>query len=129
MKSEKAKKPQMKRPAAKTEKKTEEKKKPEKEAKEAKKNKKPEKEEMEELGEDEVYSAHRYSELRTRFIQEQKEQGATHKAAADGWDKSQMKKQLLGSLSLGELKRRHFVDKTAEANPWATEDVDWLAQV
>ena len=119
-KSEKERKPQMKRPACKTEKKTEE-------AKEAKKKKKPEKEEKVEVGKDEVYSAHRYSELRTTYIKEQKDQGATHKAAVDAWDKGQIKKQVLGNLSLGELKRRRFVDKTAEANPWANEDVDWLA--
>jgi hypothetical protein len=35
------------------------------------------------------------------------------------WNESREKKELLAGLTLCELKRRKFVDKTCKTNPWS----------
>ena len=68
----------------------------------------------------EEYSAHRYSELRKQFINNLKDQGVPYKSAANQWNSSALKKQLLAPVDLPELKRRRFVTKDCTENPWAS---------
>lgn len=67
----------------------------------------------------EIYSPQRYSLLRTDFIDKERQNGATFSAAKGLWDKSDLKRQLLGPVSLPELKKRRFVPKECQSNPWA----------
>lgn len=60
-----------------------------------------------------------YNEIRTDFIKIYREAGCKYSEAKEAWDESEEKKSLLGPLTLPELKRRRFVDKSCEANPWA----------
>ena len=71
------------------------------------------------VAETETYSANRYSELRKNFLDDLVKQGSKYKTACAEWDRSNLKRQLLGSLSLAELERRRFVEKTCDANPWS----------
>ena len=67
-----------------------------------------------------VYQPNEYSRLRREFIDaEISSKGVAFSVAAKLWDASDKKKQLLGSLSLPELKRRRFITKDAESNPWS----------
>ena len=70
----------------------------------------------------EVYQANRYSELRTDFINKLKESGVKYQAAAEQWNNSDLKRQLLANVPLPELKKRRFVrfvTKDCTTNPWA----------
>ena len=60
-----------------------------------------------------------YGEIRTNFIKQARVDGLSFAAAKDLWDGSQEKRDLLGPLTLPELKRRKFVDKDCQSNPWA----------
>ena len=60
-----------------------------------------------------------YGEIRTKFIKQARVDGLNFTAAKDLWDESQAKRDLLGPLTLPELKRRKFVDKDCQSNPWA----------
>ena len=66
-----------------------------------------------------VYQAHAYAKLRQDFIAKLKADGVSHSEAADKWGQSEQKKRLLGTLSVGELKRRRFIGKDETTNPWA----------
>lgn len=61
----------------------------------------------------------KYSEIKNTFISSLKKDGLKHPDAVAKWNESEEKKQLLGSISLAELKKRRFVDKSCESNPWA----------
>ena len=52
------------------------------------------------------------------FLASLKEQGYKFVDAKAQWDESKEKKELLSSISLPELKRRKFVDKTCTVHPW-----------
>ena len=67
----------------------------------------------------EEYSPQRYSGLRKKFIDDLRAEGVTYKSASSQWNSSALKKQLLASLDLPELKRRRFVTKDCTENPWA----------
>lgn len=69
--------------------------------------------------ETEVYSPQRYSLLRKDFIDKACQNGSTFSEAKGLWDDSALKRQLLGPVSLPELKKRRFVSKECQSNPWA----------
>ena len=48
-----------------------------------------------------------------------KKDGLKYSEAVAEWDQSLEKKQLLGSISLPELKKRRFVDRSCKSSPWA----------
>ena len=52
------------------------------------------------------------------FIQTKKKSGLPYKKAAELWDESDEKTQLLSLVSLGELKKRRFLERGATENPW-----------
>ena len=61
-----------------------------------------------------------YNSIRTDFIKTvRKDKGLDFQAAKALWDSSQEKKGLLGALTVPELKRRRFVEKDCQENPWA----------
>lgn len=61
-----------------------------------------------------------YNQIRSSFISAfRKETECDYATAKSQWDRSETKKSILGPLSLPELKRRKFVGKTCEKNPWA----------
>lgn len=66
-----------------------------------------------------VYEAKTYSILRKKFIDEVRETGLSYKDANEKWNSSAEKCRLLSTLSLPELKRRRFVSKDCEENPWS----------
>eukprot|EP00435_Cladocopium_sp_Y103_P064464 s758_g26.t1 len=65
-----------------------------------------------------VESSWKYGEIRSSFIKNAKGKGMDYKTAQSLWNESREKKELLAPLSLCELKRRKFVDKTCKTNPW-----------
>ena len=67
---------------------------------------------------DETYSPSRYAELRKHFVSEKMATGLSWKIAQGEWNKSDLKRQLLSSVDLPELKRRRFVSKECTKNPW-----------
>ena len=61
----------------------------------------------------------KYNSIRMDFISTlRKESNCTFKEAKDQWDGSDRKRELLSKVSLQELKRRKFVSKEADKNPW-----------
>ena len=60
-----------------------------------------------------------YSEVKSNFMDALKKDGFSYRDRVAKWDESDEKKDLLGSLSLPELKKRRFVDKSCEKNTWA----------
>ncbi len=63
-------------------------------------------------------SSWNYGKVRGTFLASLKEQGYKFADARAQWDQSKEKKTLLASISLPELKRRKFVDKTCTVHPW-----------
>lgn len=66
---------------------------------------------------DAVYTPKEYSAKRCEFIRELKDGGMSHFDANQKWNESSLKKELLSTLSVGELIRRRFVPKGTENNP------------
>lgn len=67
-----------------------------------------------------VYKAKEYSNLRSKFLTAAREErGLSNQEAADEWNQSSLKRKLLGSLSVSELRRRRFIEKGCHVNPWA----------
>jgi hypothetical protein len=61
-----------------------------------------------------------FNEVRTSFISSFREQhGCPYKEAKAAWDSSSAKKNMLRKLSVSELKRRKFIGKGCDVNPWA----------
>ncbi len=63
-------------------------------------------------------SSWNYGKVRMGFLASLKEQGHKFVDAKALWDKSEEKRKLLSTLSLPELKRRKFVEKTCDVHPW-----------
>ena len=61
------------------------------------------------------YSPHLYAEQRKIFIGAS---GKTYKEACEAWKTSAERSKLLSQVSLGELKRRKFVPKGCQENPF-----------
>lgn len=66
-----------------------------------------------------VESSWKYNEIRSSFIKSARGKGMDYNRAKGLWNESRERKELLGSLTLCELKRRKFVDKTCKTNPWS----------
>lgn len=61
-----------------------------------------------------------YNEVRLSFIKNhQTEHGTNFAEAKAAWDNSSRKREYLGDVSIQELKRRKFLPKGADTNPWA----------
>lgn len=65
------------------------------------------------------YQAHHYSDARKAFINKLKDDGVSASDAAEQWNASSLKRDMLSTLTLQELKRRRFVSKECQDNPWA----------
>ena len=59
-----------------------------------------------------------YGKIRTLFIETKKKAGLTYKAAAERWDESDEKAQILSLVSVSELKKRKFLEAGSTENPW-----------
>ena len=66
-----------------------------------------------------TYAPHEYSSLRQQFLSEKTLAGMSAKDAREEWNKSDVKRRLLSGVPLPELKRRRFVPKDCQVNPWA----------
>ena len=61
-----------------------------------------------------------YNQVRMEFIKDVRAKlHCSFSSAKSLWDSSAKKKALLATLSLQELKRRKFVDKSCACHPWA----------
>lgn len=61
-----------------------------------------------------------YNDVRMGFIKNhQADHGSKFAEAKTAWDTSSQKREYLGGVSLVELKRRRFLPKGADTNPWA----------
>ena len=60
----------------------------------------------------------KYAEFRTEYIRLKMKDGYSHKESCNLWDESLEKAKLLANVSIGELKRRKFLKKGADENPW-----------
>ena len=65
------------------------------------------------------YSPHYYAEQRKIFLLSARSEGMNFKAANEAWLASAARARLLSQMSLGELKRRRFVAKGCNHNPFA----------
>lgn len=59
-----------------------------------------------------------YGQIRSLFIKTQKSKGFSYKDAANLWDGSTEKAQILSLVPLPELKKRRFVERGVQSNPW-----------
>jgi hypothetical protein len=69
---------------------------------------------------DETYTPCRYAELRKHFVDDKMSTGLSWKDAQAEWNNSDLKRQLLSTVDLPELKKRRFVSKDCTKNPWAS---------
>ncbi len=66
------------------------------------------------------YQANQYAKMRQDFIDRAKaDRGLSFKDAALEWNGSSQKRKMLAGLSIPELRRRRFISKDCECNPWA----------
>ena len=70
-------------------------------------------------GGEKTYSPKEYSALRVEFIQKLKDSGLSHSEASAKFNESSLKRELLSTLPLSELKRRRFCPKDATEHPFA----------
>lgn len=59
-----------------------------------------------------------YGKIRKSWVRAKMIEGFTHKEALNLWDESKEKATLLAPVSLGEFKRRKFLPKGSDSNPW-----------
>ena len=67
---------------------------------------------------DQKSGAWEYGKMRREWIRGKMIEGFSHKEASNLWDESKEKATLLAPVSLGELKRRKFLPKGSDSNPW-----------
>ena len=67
-----------------------------------------------------VYKPHEYSRIKTEFISSKKDSGLSRMEATEAWNQSQQKRKLLCGVSVPELRRRRFISKGCDSNPWAS---------
>ena len=60
----------------------------------------------------------KYAEFRNEYIRVKMKEGFSHKESCNLWDESLDKAKLLANVSIGEMKRRKFLKKGTEENPW-----------
>ena len=68
----------------------------------------------------------KYSEIRNEFIKRMKSQGLSYSDAVKSWDDSLEKVKFLAPVSLPELRKRRFLEKGCNTNPWL-ERIESLA--
>lgn len=67
-----------------------------------------------------TYKAKEYGNLRQQFIAiARQDRGISSAEAAQEWNNSALKRKLLSCLSVPELRRRRFIEKDCNHNPWA----------
>ena len=59
-----------------------------------------------------------YSQIRSLFITSQRSKGFSYKDAVKIWDDSTEKAQILSLVPLPELKKRRFLERGVQSNPW-----------
>ena len=59
-----------------------------------------------------------YRSIRNEFIQAMRSQGTSHAEAAKCWDCSLEKAKILAPISTVELRKRRFLEKGSQTNPW-----------
>ena len=59
-----------------------------------------------------------YGKIRSAFIAEHRAKGHSFQDSCSLWDSSDQKKNLLCLVSVAELKRRKFLPKGSNTNPW-----------
>ena len=67
-----------------------------------------------------VYKPHEYSRIRREFINLKKDSGLSGVEANDAWNQSKQKRKLLAGVSVSQLRRRRFIEKGCDHNPWAS---------
>ena len=71
------------------------------------------------------YQANTYSKIRKAFIdQVRNDHGISAKEANERWNQSSQKRKMLAGVSTSELRRRRFIPKGCDHNPWADVDQD-----
>ena len=60
-----------------------------------------------------------YAKTRQAFIDQLRKDGISFSVASSTWNLSKQKRSLLSGVSVSELKRRRFLPKGSEKNPWA----------
>ena len=60
-----------------------------------------------------------YGTQRSKFIRELRDGGMSFSDASQKWNDSDLKKSLLGKLTVSELIRRRFLEKGSKENPWS----------
>ena len=67
----------------------------------------------------EQYEPQKYSKVRKEFLHDLKSKGvASSRDREDSWNKSSVKRNLLATIPLQELKRRRFVSKECKVHPY-----------
>ena len=67
---------------------------------------------------DDIKPEWNYSSIRNQFIQAMRSQGASHAQAVKCWDCSLEKAKFLAPVSVPELRKRRFLEKGSQTNPW-----------
>ena len=71
------------------------------------------------------YQANMYSKIRRAFIDKvRNDRGISVKEANEEWNRSSQKRKMLSGVSTSELRRRRFIPKGCDHNPWADVDQD-----
>ena len=72
----------------------------------------------------EIYKPQDYMRIRKEFIDDAKKKlDLSAKAASERWNSSDQKRKLLRNVSIPELRRRRFIEKGCDHNPWADDSV------
>ena len=61
-----------------------------------------------------------YSQIKGEFIKSMVNSGVSKGQAVEAWNQSSQKRNFLSTVSVPELKRRRFIEKGCDHNPWAT---------
>jgi len=60
-----------------------------------------------------------YSQIKREFIKSMVSSGVLKGQAVEAWNQSSQKRNFLSTVSVSELKRRRFIEKGCDHNPWA----------
>lgn len=72
-------------------------------------------------GDDDEPKAWRYAEHRNAFLKTKTNEGYSWVEAKNLWDESLEKAHVLSDVSVAELRRRKFLPKGSQSNPWYTK--------
>ena len=62
-----------------------------------------------------------YRQIKSDFIKSMVNSGVSKGQANEAWNQSSQKRTILSNISVSELKRRRFIKKGCDHNPWATQ--------